>query len=113
MNRRVVIGIIVALVVTGSAAGVVLARPDAAPAGPPAQAGTGGPLKLSGFIEAEQIELAPEIGGRVVELPFEQGDTVEAGDVVLRLDTTLLDAQRGIGAAPLATGPAQPGPPTP
>jgi len=107
MNRRVVIGIIVALVVTGSAAGVVLARPDAAPAGPPAQAGTGGPLKLSGFIEAEQIELAPEIGGRVVELPFEQGDTVEAGDVVLRLDTTLLDAQREIAAAQLAIVQAQ------
>lgn len=59
-----------------------------------ADGNTTGRMVLSGFIEAEEIELAPEIGGRVTGLPFDEGDEVEEGDTVLTLDTSLLDAQR-------------------
>ena len=33
-----------------------------------------------------RARLSPELGGQVVELPFREGDQVEAGDVLLRLD---------------------------
>jgi multidrug resistance efflux pump len=50
-------------------------------------------LTASGFIEAEEIDMAPELGGRVAELLVEEGDDVEAGDLLVRIDGTLLDAQ--------------------
>lgn len=53
---------------------------------------TGG-LSASGFIEAEELQIAPELGGRVAELLVEEGDDVEAGQLLARLDRTLLDAQ--------------------
>ena len=52
-----------------------------------------GPLVASGFIEAEEIAIAAELGGRVVELSVEEGAEVKTGQVLLRLDSTLLDAQ--------------------
>jgi len=52
-----------------------------------------GGLTASGFIEAEEINIAPELGGRVVELLVDEGDEVEAGQVLVRLDGTLLEAQ--------------------
>ncbi len=50
-------------------------------------------LMASGFIEAEAVSIAPELGGRVVELLVDEGDEVEAGQVLLQLDRTLLEAQ--------------------
>ena len=47
----------------------------------------------SGFIEAEQVSLAPEIAGRVAALPFDEGDEVHEGDVLLRLEDDVLAAQ--------------------
>jgi multidrug resistance efflux pump len=47
----------------------------------------------SGFIEAEQVSIAPEMAGRVVELPFAEGDEVHTGDLLLRLEDDLLSAQ--------------------
>ncbi len=47
----------------------------------------------SGFIEAEQVSLAPEIAGRVAALPFDEGDEVREGDVLLRLEDDILAAQ--------------------
>jgi HlyD family secretion protein len=60
-----------------------------------------GGLLVSGFVEAEEVELAAEIGGRVVELPFEEGDEVEAGDVAVRLDTAIMEAERDMTRAQL------------
>jgi multidrug resistance efflux pump len=54
----------------------------------------GGGLLASGFIEAEEVELSSETGGRVVMLGFAEGDAVQPGDVVVQLDTSLLEAQR-------------------
>ena len=66
-----------------------------------------GDLIASGFIEAEEVDLAAETGGRVVELPFEEGDQVTSGDVIVRLDPSLLEAQRAAAEAQLNIAQAQ------
>jgi multidrug resistance efflux pump len=50
-------------------------------------------LTASGFIAADQVRVAPEIGGKVVEILVAEGDSVQPGDVLLRLDDELLQAQ--------------------
>lgn len=63
-------------------------------------------LIVSGTIEAVQIRLAPEISGRVVEVLVDESQTVSAGDALVRLDDTLLQAQRAQAAAGLAAAQA-------
>ncbi len=60
-----------------------------------------GGLVASGFIEADKVAIAPELGGRVVGLLVDEGDEVEAGQVLVRLDGTLLDAQSEVAQAAL------------
>ncbi len=62
------------------------------PAKRPARTGEG--LVASGSIEAEEITIAAEIGGRVVELAADEGDEVMAEDMLLQLDREALLAQR-------------------
>jgi HlyD family secretion protein len=64
-------------------------------------------LTASGFIEAEEVTIAPELGGRVIELLVEEGDDVEAGQVLVRLDGTLLEAQIEAAQASLDLAQAQ------
>jgi HlyD family secretion protein len=45
------------------------------------------PLRASGYVEATEVRVAPEVGGRIVELAVDEGDRVEAGALVARLDT--------------------------
>lgn len=59
----------------------------------PAQASDGA-LSASGTIEATQVRISPEIGGRVLEVLAAKGDHVAAGDVLVQLDPALLNAQR-------------------
>jgi HlyD family secretion protein len=54
-------------------------------------------LRVSGYIEATDVRVAPEVGGRLVELLAAEGDTVTAGDIVARLDTA--DAELAIRRA--------------
>ncbi|MBC7778033.1 MAG: biotin/lipoyl-binding protein, partial [Phycisphaerae bacterium] len=51
-------------------------------------------LKASGSIETTQASIGPEIGGKVVEVLVDEGQKVNAGDKLFRLDDTLLKAQR-------------------
>ena len=44
-------------------------------------------VRASGYVEATEVRLAPEVGGRLVELPVDEGSHVAVGDVVARLDT--------------------------
>jgi HlyD family secretion protein len=44
-------------------------------------------IRVSGQVEATDVQLAPEVGGRLLELRAVEGDRVKAGDVVARLDT--------------------------
>ena len=48
----------------------------------------------AGTVKAQhRAKLSPEFGGQVVELPFREGDQVEAGDVLLRLEDSLQRAR--------------------
>jgi multidrug resistance efflux pump len=47
----------------------------------------------SGTIEADEVVIAAEISGRVTELLVGEGDLVQKGQVVLRLDDALISAQ--------------------
>lgn len=44
-------------------------------------------VRVSGHVEATEVQVAPEVGGRLVELKVDEGDRVSAGDVIARLDT--------------------------
>jgi HlyD family secretion protein len=43
--------------------------------------------RVSGFVEADDVQVSAEVGGRVVELNVDEGDRVDAGAVIVRLDT--------------------------
>lgn len=47
----------------------------------------------NGRLETKQVFVATKYAGRVAEVMFDEGDTVEAGQVVARMDTTALEAQ--------------------
>ena len=57
----------------------------------PAEAPPG--LVASGFIEAEEVSVAAERGGRILNLRADEGDEVEAGQVLVQLDDALLQVQ--------------------
>jgi multidrug efflux pump subunit AcrA (membrane-fusion protein) len=65
-----------------------------------------GALEASGVIQAEQFSIASEFGGRITEIPVTEGGSVAANDLLLRLDTTLLDAQIEAAEALLLTAQA-------
>jgi len=65
---------------------------------------TGG-LQASGMIEADKLAVTAEGGGRIVALLASEGDSVEAGQPLVRLDSALLEAQ--IAQATAAVGVAE------
>jgi len=50
-------------------------------------------LAASGTIEGTQVIVAPEIGGRVLDVLAQEGDEVHTGQVLVRFDDALLQAQ--------------------
>ena len=64
-------------------------------------------LELSGFIEAKEIEVAAEMGGRIVEITVDEGDEVHEGDVLIRLDDSILQAQLNAARAQKEVAEAQ------
>jgi HlyD family secretion protein len=67
----------IAVVVLLCGAGVTSCRSKAA----------AGPQRASGYVEATEVRVAPEVGGRVTEVSVAEGDRVAVGAVVARLDT--------------------------
>src|SRR5215469_1907675 len=67
----------------GVAAWLVLSKP----ALPPGFAGS------NGRIEAKQVDIATKYQGRIAEVLADEGDMVDAGQVVARMDTEPLEAQ--------------------
>ena len=59
-------------------------------------------LSVSGTIEATQVTLAPEMGGHVLEILASKGDMVQAGQVLVRFEDSLLQAQLRQAQAALA-----------
>jgi membrane fusion protein YbhG len=47
-----------------------------------------GPLRASGYVEATEVRVAPEVGGRLLEIKVDEGDRVTAGMLLARLDTS-------------------------
>ena len=54
-------------------------------------------LRVSGHVEATEIRVAAEVGGRLVALTVAEGDRLQAGDIVARVDTR--DVELEIGRA--------------
>src|SRR5262245_10212822 len=71
MNRRMLL--VIALVVVVAVAGIAVWRHR------------GGPVHYTGFVEGEERILRSEVTGRVMEVPFEEGDAVPANAIVARL----------------------------
>ena len=47
--------------------------------------------RVSGQVDATEVQVAPEVGGRIVEMAIAEGDRVKQGDVVAQLDTRDVD----------------------
>ncbi len=84
MSRRVVLIIVAVVVVGGGAvAWFVLHNPGL----PPGFAGANGRL------EAKQVDIATKYQGRIKDVLADEGDTVDAGQIVAKMDTEPLEAQ--------------------
>ena len=93
-DRNVLIGLLVIAVLGGSVWGIGAYlesqnQDDAA-------------LTASGFVEAVKIAISPEVSGKVVAVSAEEGRSVKQGEELLRIDDTLLAAQREVAAAGVA-----------
>jgi HlyD family secretion protein len=51
-------------------------------------------LTGSGTVETTEVNISPEVSGRITEVLVNEGDQVNAGDVLFKLDGSLLEAQR-------------------
>ena len=51
-------------------------------------------ILTSGFIEANDVSIALEIGGRIVNITVKEGDEIEAGEPLVKLDDSLIKAQQ-------------------
>jgi len=60
-------------------------------------------LQASGQIEATEVSVSPEMSGQVAEVFVSEGDSVKAGDPVLRIKDELLSAQRDAAEASVET----------
>jgi HlyD family secretion protein len=58
-----------------------------------------GTLTASGSIEATIVNVAPETSGKVSEVLADEGQSVKMADPLLRLDPSLLAAQRAVASA--------------
>jgi len=61
-----------------------------------------GPMKVSGFIETDEIRVGSRVGGRVSEINIEEGQTVRKGDVLVELGPFQLREQYNQAKALLA-----------
>ncbi|MBI2934056.1 MAG: efflux RND transporter periplasmic adaptor subunit [Chloroflexi bacterium] len=68
----------------------------ALPGGPGARAYE---IAASGFIEADEVSIAAEYGGRIRDLPVREGDGVVAGGVLALMDDAMLEKQINQGQA--------------
>ena len=47
--------------------------------------------RVSGQVDATEVQVSAEVGGRIVDLPISEGDRLAQGDVVARLDVRDVD----------------------
>ena len=58
-----------------------------------------GKLHASGTIEAVQVDVSPEMSGKIRDALAEEGQSVKTGDPLLNLDDSMLTAQRDVAQA--------------
>jgi HlyD family secretion protein len=63
-------------------------------------------LLASGTVEALDVVVSPEVAGRIEDVLVAEGDHVETGDLLVRLDDELLQAQRDRAEAAVHTAEA-------
>src|SRR5437899_7258045 len=61
-----------------------------------------GPLKVSGFIESDEIRVGSRVGGRVQKILVQEGDKVRQGQPLVELEPFNLAEQRSQAAGMLA-----------
>ncbi len=66
-----------------------------------------GSVRVTGQIEGHPIAVGSRIGGRVVDVPVDEGDRVRVGDVILRIDAAEAGANLAAAQAALAQAQAQ------
>jgi len=59
-------------------------------------------ITASGTIEAEEVKISSEMGGRILSVTVNEGDPVEEGQLLVQLDDSLLVAQAGEAEAAVA-----------
>jgi len=64
-------------------------------------------LQASGTIEAHQVFVTSEVSGRIVALHADEGDAVEENQVLVELDTTLVEAELEAALAGVTVAEAQ------
>jgi HlyD family secretion protein len=64
-------------------------------------------LRVSGHVEATEVQVAADVGGRILDLRVAEGDRINRGDVVATLDARDTDLQIRRGRADRATAVAQ------
>jgi HlyD family secretion protein len=64
-------------------------------------------LRVSGHVEATEVQVAPEVGGRLLELRVAEGDRVSRGEVIARLETRDAELQIARARADRAAADAQ------
>ena len=84
MSRRLVLIVVAVAVVGGGAIAWFVLRTPGLPAG-----FAGG----NGRLEAKQVDIATKYQGRIKDVLADEGDTVDAGQVVAKMDTEPLEAQ--------------------
>jgi len=84
MSRKLIITGIPLVAIVGAVAGYLFL---AKPALPPGIAGGNGRL------EGKQVDITTNYQGRIAEFFADEGDTVEAGQVVAKMDVEPLEAQ--------------------
>ena len=95
MKRRIIIIVLALVIIVGGGLGwyissspAVLERLGFTPS-PSAQT-----IFASGFLEATDVAIAPEVSGRIAYIAVSEGDGVKAGVTVVKLDDSLLQAQQ-------------------
>ena len=64
------------------------------------------PEGYTGTVEVTEIEVSSSVAGRIANIAFQEGQSVNAGDLVFVLDVTTLEIQRDLAAAALETAKA-------
>jgi multidrug efflux pump subunit AcrA (membrane-fusion protein) len=97
-SKKILLGIMMAAFLLWGAVGC-----DALPGGSGSEDG----ISASGVVETVEVAIAPEIGGRVVEIHVAEGDAVSEGDPLFRLDDELLLSQRQLAVTSLEAAQSQ------